>query len=438
MKSFPRLLVRRLQAGSPHSSKRAPRGSLPRRMLHWLVPRRRLQFGLRAALLLMLAACLAAYLFVRPYQRQREVGRRVTQLGGSVETAPGGPAWFVDWFGEGHLQDVVTIDVADVDDPDEYMDDLFLCPHLEVLAVGGQQFGDDQLRRLVELKKLKGLVLDTTGHTASGLKQLQATLPQLQPRYSWRRAEEALEGVATFKVGTYPPMDHGSYTLSFEITPLPYGGPDWLRARTKDRYFKDLIFVYFNEHATDEHLKWLPRLGGSQAVHLDGSPVTDRGLERLVDWGSHQVTLNYLDHPCRFTTAGLAKLAESQRSYWMIRGVPLGDADLSFLEGQAKLEELGLASTGVSDAQLRHLCSLPLQLLYLDDNPISDRGLKHLPETLQVLALRRTQVTDAGLASLARLRSLRNLRIHGTPVTAAGIERLKQALPRLHVDNENP
>lgn len=88
------------------------------------------------------------------------------------------------------------------------------------------------------------------------------------------------------------------------------------------------------------------------------------------------------------------------------------DADLKSLQGRLKeqpdLEVLVLRGTLVTDAGLVHL-----------------QGLKRL----RLLHLAGTQVTDAGLVHLQGLTQLRSLDLTGTQVTEEGVANLQVALP---------
>ena len=73
------------------------------------------------------------------------------------------PTW-IPRFGH-NLRKIVLVDVADRDDPEEYLAALAALPAFETLVVGGPQFGDQQLRRLHGRQILRSLVLDCTDVT---------------------------------------------------------------------------------------------------------------------------------------------------------------------------------------------------------------------------------------------------------------------------------
>jgi hypothetical protein len=105
------------------------------------------------------------------------------------------------------------------------------------------------------------------------------------------------------------------------------------------------------------------------------------------------------------------------------------------------LQELGLANTQVTDAGLKELAGLTkLQTLDLRGTKVSDAGLKELTglNSLRSLDLNETRVTDAGLMQLKALKKLKWLRLWKTEVTDAGVKALKEALPGVSVDREDP
>jgi Leucine Rich repeat len=89
--------------------------------------------------------------------------------------------------------------------------------------------------------------------------------------------------------------------------------------------------------------------------------------------------------------------------------------------------------TGVSDADLAALNGLTsLRHLNLDHAAITDDGVKQIAgiKSLVSLSLTQTEVTDAGLAHLKDLSGLEDLRLDQTGVSDAGLAHLK-ACPRL-------
>ncbi len=97
---------------------------------------------------------------------------------------------------------------------------------------------------------------------------------------------------------------------------------------------------------------------------------------------------------------------------------------------------LNLAGTSISDAGLASVGKLKgLVRLHLERTAIGDEGLKHLADLpkLEYLNLYGTQVTDAGLQHLKGLTNLKKLFVWQSGVTAKGAAQLQQALPELMI-----
>jgi mono/diheme cytochrome c family protein len=98
---------------------------------------------------------------------------------------------------------------------------------------------------------------------------------------------------------------------------------------------------------------------------------------------------------------------------------------------------LDLSGTQITDAGLAVVARFPnLTRLHLNRTSITDAGITHVARLshLEYLNLYATKITDAGLVPLAGIGSLRALYVWQTGVTPQGIERLKASLPKLVVD----
>ena len=109
----------------------------------------------------------------------------------------------------------------------------------------------------------------------------------------------------------------------------------------------------------------------------------------------------------------------------------------ALLKDMPSLQELNLAATKVSDADLAHIRGLTnLTTLHLEHTKVTDAGLDNLKrlQRLAYLNLFDTGVTDAGLKHLKLLKGLRHLYLAETKVTDAGVADLKAALPGLEIN----
>lgn len=97
---------------------------------------------------------------------------------------------------------------------------------------------------------------------------------------------------------------------------------------------------------------------------------------------------------------------------------------------------LKLGDTDISDATLAQVAKLKnLQKLHLEQTNVTDAGLKQLKglANLEYLNLYGTAITDAGLAELTTLKNLKTVYLWQTKVTEQGLENLKKAMPNLEV-----
>lgn len=97
---------------------------------------------------------------------------------------------------------------------------------------------------------------------------------------------------------------------------------------------------------------------------------------------------------------------------------------------------LKLGDTEISDAALLPISKLRhLQKLHLEETKVTDAGLKQLNQltNLEYLNLYGTAITDAGLAELTGLKNLKTIYLWQTNVSEQGISALKKALPTLEV-----
>lgn len=97
---------------------------------------------------------------------------------------------------------------------------------------------------------------------------------------------------------------------------------------------------------------------------------------------------------------------------------------------------LKLGDTQISDATLAQVAKLKnLQKLHLERTNVTDAGLRNLNglANLEYLNLYGTSITDAGLTQLTGLKNLKTVYLWQTKTTEAGIAALKKAMPNLEV-----
>ena len=126
-----------------------------------------------------------------------------------------------------------------------------------------------------------------------------------------------------------------------------------------------------------------------------------------------------------------------ENDFWLTN-LKLSDDELKAFESVPDLIGLHLADNQITDRGLAYLKGrTELRVLDLTNNPaITDAGLAHLSsmtELRQLLLRNNPQITDKGLAHLEKMEHLDILVLHGTGVTTAGGNRLKQKLPKARI-----
>ncbi len=116
-----------------------------------------------------------------------------------------------------------------------------------------------------------------------------------------------------------------------------------------------------------------------------------------------------------------------------------GDSGLDALAPVAEnIVSLDLARTAVTDAGLAKVANMTqLKELRLDNTGVTDAGLDHLKglAQLEYLNLYGSKVTDTGIQKLAGLKNLKALYVWQTGVTKAGVAQLRGKAPQLYVNN---
>jgi hypothetical protein len=382
--------------------------------------RRWFQFGL-GSLLVLVTLCgvlLAAWrAYLAPYRAQRDTMALIERLKGNYQTQEA--ASWANRLSLAPADNVVLVNLADCDQPADYIDAVSRLPSLETLIVGGLAFGDEHVARLKKLSTLRLLVLDSTSVTATGIEALRWSLPEVRAHHSERRA------IAAFRA-----VSGGVITQSSNVSPelVQLVGPQFVESATR--------LLLFNTDATDAALAHLAAMKNLQEMELGSTQVTDAALPHLAG-------LNNLERLCLGDTV-------------------VTDSGLAHLAALKNLVSLRLDGTKITDTGLAHLAALQeLQTLDVHNTQVTDRGLAQVAalKNLQTLVLDDTVVTDAGLVHLAGQRNLSRLFIRSgftTPlplgrgavrgklpvippsppppprnaqVTAAGLAKLRQALP---------
>lgn len=302
-------MVIRMSLFDQHNSRHGPRG-------RWY------QFNLRTLLIAVALAAGTTFAWVKavvePYRLQREAMAAISNLGGAYKTEEA-----VGWirYVDSKAQDVVMVDLANCDEPHEYLLHLTRLPRLRTLVVGGFAITDEQLAVLSGVVSLKGVVLDSTAVTDEGIDILRQALPEVVVFRSERRA---VQEVSKLGASVYYSDFYGSKEAaraSRQDTP-----PEWLRQEVADdNLFKPPFTIVDLDlkgmSAAEGDLAWLGTFSSLESLAIAGTLVIDDILIHL----RRNDTLTHLRiSGAKISDAAVARLQELTRlSFLDIRGTAI-------------------------------------------------------------------------------------------------------------------
>ncbi|MFN9918163.1 MAG: leucine-rich repeat domain-containing protein [Acidobacteriota bacterium] len=194
---------------------------------------------------------------------------------------------------------------------------------------------------------------------------------------------------------------------------------------------------------TDSDLPALAKTPGLKRLDLSMTRITDEGMSQLKPLASlEDLNLRYAE---LLTDEGLSAVKSFLKLKRLdLRGTKATDTTLGYLTGLTSLEWLDVGFAQISDSGLEQLAGLSqLKTLRIGGNKLTDLGLAslRLMPQLEELDLSGPQRTDSGLwsvsltavgvESIGTLTKLRELKIGGTAITSGGLDRLRRALPSL-------
>jgi hypothetical protein len=193
-------------------------------------------------------------------------------------------------------------------------------PRLQVLRVGGEQFGDESLPDIVRHKELCGLGLVETKVTARGLRELRA-LARLS---MLELCGAGIDDDALHEVSLLQHLER----LQLHGTSI---GSDGWRNLANLRELKQLD-IAFADAIGDAELAHLSGLTKLESLRLYRGGFSGEGLRQI---------------------AGLTQLRSLD-----LNGTPLGDEALETIRQMPRLERLWLKDAGITDAGLATLQTL--------------------------------------------------------------------------------
>ncbi len=243
-----------------------------------------------------------------------------------------------------------------------------------------------------------------------------------------RRQREAV--TAILKIG-------GEVLFDYQLVPPPPGepvewmvdrpaappGPEWLRSRIGDDYFRNVFSVAINgKIITESDLKQLSKLPKLKQVFINNTKIVPDGTAIAQRKATENDNEN-IDTP--FGTPPSPSTANSVASSTVGRSI--GDDDLAVFENLNRLTSLVINDAAIKGSGLKSLLNLSqLASLGLVNSQVEDTGMEHIGKLvhLKSLSLDGAKITDVGLKQLQELTNLESLALIDTDVTDAGLEHL--------------
>jgi Leucine-rich repeat (LRR) protein len=338
-------------------------------------------------------------------------------------------------------------------DIDKHLKHLDQFSYLEVLNLKSTNVGDEGLAHLAGLRKLKKLYLISNPNTGRITDTGMAHLKNIN---SLQELELPYSGITD--VG----FAHLANLTSIRKINVPSGVTDkGISIITNMPQLEDLKII--SRQVTDKGMEHPARCTSLKKLTLNNCPVTDEGFARLA-------TLKNLENltimRTSITGAGLAVLrklpelrdlslffmelgkegitrlasAKSlERLEFRYLDIGLRDEDLACLSGLTSLKSLNMGVKDPSQSQitnegLAHLAKLTnLENLRIPGKNINDDGLKHLAKlsSLESLTFNDCPITDRGLRHLEPLTSLKSLVFDNANVTEKGMAMIEAKIPGL-------
>jgi len=181
-----------------------------------------------------------------------------------------------------------------------------------------------------------------------------------------------------------------------------------------------------------------------ETLHMDQTPVTNRGIMRLAALSElKDISINQTEVgdaaltalitlPLQHFSARGTEITDGAASVWScwpdlqsayLNNTYAGDATAKTLAGLPNLEAVGLIKTWLTDAGLIALSRTRLKFLFVSDTEVTDKGVAALADhpTLEALSLDNCAITDQSIETILTMLNLEYLEVAGTQITDMGL-----------------
>ena len=335
------------------------------------------------------------------------------------------------------LKDLETLDLSFTDVGDSGVAHLAGMQGLRQLVLNDTMITHASLAILAKMTRLKSVNLSRTRVNEEAVEQLRRMLPGAAVTY---QADPFLDALSksggdmneALRVAKGSSGENSIHFFGSGITDAALKFLDAESLELSDR-----------SNVTNAGLKQLLRHRSLRSLKLDHGQVTDEGIENLAGLPLTRIELEDLS----ITDRGMAALGR-MRGLTSVRISGLNqqvtDNGVAALLPLKALEDFYLSfsreTSGASIETLRKIQSLKTLKLISNDNIPGQayRALRDLPALRTLDVSYSDAVTDANIEDLAALKQLETLVVDHTGLTAAGLQRLRTALPKVKFEEPEP
>ena len=324
--------------------------------------------------------------------------------------------------------------------------DLFaLQGDLESLQVSNyRELNDTAVEKLTGLKKLKTLKLTNSGITDAAVRTIAEAFPDLVSLDVSSNTQ--LTDAAAVEIAKLEKLESLSLLFCdfsefglLNIASLPklkaldiranmQVGDSGLRALTALPALKSL--KHRSPAVSDNGIEALVAAKELDNLEIQDFSITSRSGQFIREM--EKLTSLIIFRCENFDSEGVLELKGLKLSRLTLRGLPIDDSGMEVFRDLTTLKRLYLHELpSVSDAGLSNLASLKdLEILDIWGVPVGDPSLEVIAKlsALKTLSLRETGISDAGLGLLLTIPKLESLKLDNNPqVTPAMIQKLRDA-----------
>lgn len=301
---------------------------------------------------------------------------------------------------------------------------LVSCGNLHVLSLWGTQITDDSLSHLSRLKDLSRLNIGNTKVTGAGLKNL-STLTKL----TYLSLDGLTLGAGAFE---FVPQMKSLTTLDLSSAKLESAHLTRVALRTGLEVLSLNGASINGSLVSDADLRELSALTKLKELYLSATAVTGTGLSSLIK--IRNLERLDIEGSSSLTDEGLvAAVRTFPDLVTLIIGGKITGSSMPSLSQLRKLKFLRLNGPDLNDSSVSSLPQLRgLETLEVSAPRITAAVSAALSRqsSLTRLAIGGTAVNDDAIPDLIKIKGLRELNLgNNTAISAAGVERLKKALP---------